>query len=570
MVPRFERILKRDDDTLLPAVSTLPVISEDEEDEISEEEGEEQEQLKSPISKAPGDEEETETSEHSSTSPLLNKFPGRANFPNGDIIGGLRLARNLRDSRIGRLFRSSSFGGRASEQPKDNPVQPPPPRRGGTVGGGVVGGGGGGRGGGVGGGSPAYLRTLSTAISSGGRSQLPGRDKIRPCRTASILSGVSLGSSQKSEEAVLVHSLQMEVEGTRTSVDKLERRLDSLCSDVKDIGSTLQQILKAMGNKPLAPPPKQTSKQKSSESPPSQTEAPQTSSASAEKQPPLTPVNQVKTYMKDAPQRRLLDRQRSAPVLHQGVSPMLRQAGAGGRPQFFFGNSPEKECFSDLFSTACAEGTCGVLRGEFSPSLGRGYLGGVRPSPTLSPLSQGSVNSHTHLIASEDDKGSPRLSGIVEGDDCVGRGRGGEKSQYFNKVAGSDSEHDLLSANGHSSSCSPPTPLSPYSHPRPEPYPHSPSTRFKMSGFRRRGTAPTHHELHRQVSMCIPDPPHLLDRSSGSEESLTKSESLPLEPLDVPSSSPSAIAAHLEEIRAPLSRAESFSDLLQPQDSTEL
>lgn len=79
----------QDDDTLLPAVNTLPVISEDEEEENEDD-------TVSPLPITPcklphiGEEEEGEGGEHSSTSPLLNKAPNRANFPNGDIIGSLR------------------------------------------------------------------------------------------------------------------------------------------------------------------------------------------------------------------------------------------------------------------------------------------------------------------------------------------------------------------------------------------------------------------------------------------------------------------------------------------------
>lgn len=68
---------------LLPAVNTLPVISEDEEDEM-EEEGEVEGTTQT---KTSGDEEDKEDTDHSSSSPLLSKFPGRANFPNGDIMG---------------------------------------------------------------------------------------------------------------------------------------------------------------------------------------------------------------------------------------------------------------------------------------------------------------------------------------------------------------------------------------------------------------------------------------------------------------------------------------------------
>ena len=85
----------QDDDTLLPAINTLPVISEDEEDEMSDD-GEEDVKPLPTVSKLPGDEEESEQTEHSSTSPLLNKFPARTNFPNGDIIGGLRYGLGVR------------------------------------------------------------------------------------------------------------------------------------------------------------------------------------------------------------------------------------------------------------------------------------------------------------------------------------------------------------------------------------------------------------------------------------------------------------------------------------------
>ena len=63
---------------------------------MSDEEEEEEVKPLPVISKPPVDEEETEQTEHSSTSPLISKFPGRSNFPNGDIIGGLRYGHGAR------------------------------------------------------------------------------------------------------------------------------------------------------------------------------------------------------------------------------------------------------------------------------------------------------------------------------------------------------------------------------------------------------------------------------------------------------------------------------------------
>ena len=427
-----------------------------------------------------------------------------------------------------------------------------------------------------------------------------------------------------------MHSLQVELEGTRASVDKLERRLDTLCGDVKNIGSTMQQLLQIMGQQQQQQQQQQQHQQQQqqhqqqqpqqhqplpfSKPPREQKLLPQAEAHS----PPVSaklcgqPVNQVKTYMRDAPARRVLDRQRSVPGLQQGASPLLRQSTvSAGRPQFFFGASPDKECFNDIFTTACTRGTCGVLRGEFSPPslAGRGFPGGGAargPSPTLSPLSQeGSASSHAQLLLGPGEEGEGDRGGEGDRDEDssagllgggvgfaggvgVGVGVGGSgggggdlRSQYYKLAAGSDSEHDLLSStHSHSSSCSPQTPLSPY--PRPDPR-SPPSARFKLPAFRRRGGGPAlalahphphhhhhhpHHHppgLHRQTSVSLPDPPFFPDRSSGSEESLAKSESLPLEPL-----APFVLDTRLEEIRAPLSRAESFTDLVEPQDSTEL
>ncbi|KAK7506782.1 hypothetical protein BaRGS_00002257, partial [Batillaria attramentaria] len=458
--------LSQDDDMLLPAVNTLPHKT------------------------TSGDEDDKDDPEHSSSSPLLTKFPGRAGFPNGDVIG----------------LRSESFKEKEKEKDIVPPLVPPlvpPARRGGLGSMGNIG---------LMGPSPAHLRAVSSPASPATRLQPLRIDKpIRPCRTVPV---ISQAPNPKSEEAVLVHSLQVEVEGTRNSVDNLERRLDSLCHDVKNIGTTLQQLLQSQD-------------------------------------PPAGSLNPLEGSQKPVagPQSPLVGSQNlltgsSNPVV-PGASPLQRQSSSG-RPQFFFGTSPDKECFNDIFTAACTQGTCGNFR-DCSPPLGRDILGSYRPSPTLSPLSQASINSHTRLLGSEDEKGSPRPAGRDF------------RGQYY-KPAGSDSDHDICSTeNGHSSSCSPQTPLSPFS--RPDTF-RLPDARFGPSQFRRRGFGLTHPELVRQGGISAPDPPVVLDLdlSSGSEESLNKPETLQLEPRN----------AQLGEVRAPLSRAESFNDVvIEPQDSTE-
>ncbi|XP_076453438.1 voltage-gated delayed rectifier potassium channel KCNH8-like isoform X2 [Babylonia areolata] len=579
-----------DDDTLLPAINTLPVISEDEEDAISngsdndnkeaeKKEGEKKPTIHHPTpttntttttttttstSKRPpaADDEEIETTEHtdhsSSTSPLLTKFQGsRPSFPNGDIIGGLR-----------------------SSEPRDTPLLPL--RRVTVVGGGGrdTGGGGGGVGVREGGGtSPAYLRTLSSGITPGGRSQTSSvKDSaVRPARPY-------LSNRQSSEDSqtsqTLVQHLQREVEGTRSSVDKLEQRLDVLCSDVKNISTTLRHILLAMGKEPppqhpTPPPPhhpRPPPQPLPTSSPADKAPQPQLPSQAetqspASDKPPSHPVSKVKTYMRSSPPRRVLNRQKSTPgppplPPQQGVSSFGRRASAG--QQFFFGKSPDSENFNDLFTTACTRGSCGAFREEKLPpsSTRRGSGGGEggggagaarSSSPAVSPVSENS-----------------RLVGIDEEVDS-GRRRGSEEfnSQYY-RIAGSDSENDLVGANSHSPGrCSPPSPVSPNMKAEPR----CPAPRLSSSSSSRRSSTPLDPDPHPHTSTpSSPEPPFFLDLSPASEESLFYPGSFRLEPLR-PSEgvSPEPLRPSQgispDQDRAPLSRPESFSDLLPLRDS---
>ncbi|XP_076458511.1 LOW QUALITY PROTEIN: voltage-gated delayed rectifier potassium channel KCNH8-like [Babylonia areolata] len=464
-----------DDDTLLPAVNTLPVISEDEEEEEMSDDNDNEgggggakDDDKPPPSlphtpRTPRtpltplslgrptammmmtEDEESEHSEHSTTSPLLSKLTGRSNFPNGDIIGGLSPLRAGGGSG-GRSGGSSGTSGAAAAGMSPSPAYLRTLSS--SVGPDVRSGGSGSGGGGSGGGGIPYGGVAGVAALLLGRGGDSARARLS--RTSSVASAGGGGGRQKSaEEASLMQSLQTEVEGTRSSVDKLERRMDSLCSDVRDIGATLQHILKAMGQ-PLPPPPPHPPLPASRppdlrDLPPDATHQqhhqqhhfhhphhqqqhsgvlplPLLHSPGQEK---ASGISKVKTYMRDAPpqQRRVVDRQRSA-----------------------------------------APGTCGPIRPELSPSsllrqlagVGVGGKGGPpmegsgggggggRPSPpTLSPLSQG--------LGGDERGGGVGIGGLM----------GEGKNQYYKHV-GSDSEHDVLSINDHSSSCSPQTPRSPF------------------------------------------------------------------------------------------------------------
>ncbi|KAL8577641.1 hypothetical protein ACOMHN_020250 [Nucella lapillus] len=513
-----------EDDTLLPAINTLPVISEDEEDALSNSsEKEEKEEKKTlapqttttPIKHSAGDEEieMTEHIEHSSTSPLINKFQGRSSFPNGDIISGLRLARNLRESRIGRLFRSSSFAG----------------------------------------------RTLSSGLTSAGRPPASSVKESGIHRSVRAPPLIGSGNRQSSDDSHL-HHLQKEVEGTRTSVDKLEQRLDVLCSDVKSINTTLRHILLAIGKEP--PPPSQQPPPpppQHSPLPPPSSSSSQSRSTVAEQHPQLPsetspsethpnhphPVTKVKTYMGSSPSRRVPDRQKSVSAQQQqqqqqqqGISSFGRRASSG--QQFFFGRSPENENFNDLFTTACTQGSCGALRDE-TPSSGssfgsRGHRGGACLSPTISPVLE---SSQGHLGDEEAD--STR--------ETTRRGSEEFKSQYY-RITGSDSDRDLMMSSC-SPSCSPHTPISPSQKLQPS----SSIPGLPVTSFRRDSASPDSNPRH---SVTSPEPPFFLDLSPAQDESLYHHGSHPLDPLRVEEKDLSSD----DEPGAPLSRAESFSDLL--------
>ncbi|XP_025102647.1 potassium voltage-gated channel subfamily H member 8-like isoform X3 [Pomacea canaliculata] len=519
-----------DDDTILPAINTLPVISEDEEEEEVAEKGEDDDKTRTS-----GDEDEGDHPEHSSTSPLLSAFSKRAPFPNGDIMG-FNLARNLRGTKLGRLFKSSSLL-RSESQKEEAHLA----RRGGTSH--LP--------------SAAHLRNLSSSVSStlssGHRVPRRVRDnKMRTCR--SVPTGVH-PTPLKPEDTSLVHNLQAEVEGTRATVDRLDRRIDALSHDVKNITSTLNQILRMMGGSSnqskYSPPPERRDPSRGSASHSTLHQEQQQQDQTHKRQQPQVRTQhssgqQIHTKSDPSPL--------GTPLQQPGAStspaqPSLQSEATSVRPQFFFGTSTGNERFSDLFTSPCDQGGCSKAFRYDGPLLGKGETTSTTAtttacsralSPTMSPLSLSSVNSSTRLLASDDEKGSPRPPG---------RDFHPSKHQYYKP-----SEQDGMGTNGYSSS-SPLTPLSPPNRLDPR---TSPDSRFRqVSAGRRRALGLPHPGLVRQSAM--PDALIALDLSS-SEESLSRLENLPLE----------SKGDHGSDTKAPLSHAESFGDLASPQDTTEL
>lgn len=359
----------------------------------------------------------------------------------------------------------------------------------------------------------------------------------------------------KPEDTSLVHNLQAEVEGTRATVDRLDRRIDALSHDVKNITSTLNQILRMMGGSSnqskYSPPPERRDPPRGSASHSTHQQEQQQQDQTHKRQQPQVRTQhssgqQIHTKSDPSPL--------GTPLQHPAAStspaqPSLQSEATSVRPQFFFGTSTGNERFSDLFTSPCDQGGCSKAFRYDGPLLGKGETTSTTAtttacsralSPTMSPLSLSSVNSSTRLLASDDEKGSPRPPG---------RDFHPSKHQYYKP-----SEQDGMGTNGYSSS-SPLTPLSPPNRLDPR---TSPDSRFRqVSAGRRRALGLPHPGLVRQSAM--PDALIALDLSS-SEESLSRLENLPLE----------SKGDHGSDTKAPLSHAESFSDLGSPQDTTEL
>lgn len=321
-------------------------------------------------------------------------------------------------------------------------------------------------------------------------------------------------SVQKSEEAILVHKLQKEIEGTRNSVDKLDKRMESLNQDVKKIASSLELLLRNFGSQQPPTTPNSSSQSTGLEMRLGESHQPNR----------LHPQDQSNTSPKE----------QASPSILSHLSP-------SNRPQFFFGAPPEVGRFSEIFTSACPHGRCRSPRDEVFPAV-REFPTVARPSPTLSPVSQSSFNSCSRLLGSDDERSSPRF---------CGRDVHSLKTQYY-KGGVVDSDRGVLVTNIQALG-SPTTPLSPLLR--------LDSTKLtenrgKGASFLMKALKSPYPENNRQTGNIQP---FILDLSSGSEESLNE-----------PKGGATQCNSRYEAVRAPLIRPESISDLASVHDTTEV
>ncbi|XP_055870804.1 potassium voltage-gated channel subfamily H member 8-like isoform X3 [Biomphalaria glabrata] len=236
-----------DDESLTTApVITLPSISEDEEEEDEDNNNDLTSKKRSRPTKLvkareDHDDEGGEGRGNTSTSPLLNQLnresssnewlAGRGKLPNGHI--GATLSISEKRLEMDEAPAGHTASPLASSVPT-TPTQPPsfiPTRSKPNI-------------------PPPLLSALALRRTASGGSRLihrRSREKLKSCRTLPTLNSVS---SDRSIEQVMVHTLQMELEGTRDSVIGLERRLDDLHDDLSNIARNVNSLLRLVSSSP--------------------------------------------------------------------------------------------------------------------------------------------------------------------------------------------------------------------------------------------------------------------------------------------------------------------------------
>ncbi|BFZ21773.1 hypothetical protein BsWGS_24811 [Bradybaena similaris] len=214
-----------DESSSAAPVITLPSISEDEEENADNNNEASKEKLKGDDFDCDGDDDKG----HTSLSPLLSRehshictgewVTGRGRLPNGHI------ANTIRDETLG----LSNVTPAMSSVPT-TPTQQTLNLRAKL--------------------GPLSLSSLAMRRASSGMPRLihkRGRDKMKTCRTLPTLNSVT---SERSVEQVMVHTLQMELEGTRDTVIGLERRLDDLHDDLSSISRNVDSLLRLVSQSP--------------------------------------------------------------------------------------------------------------------------------------------------------------------------------------------------------------------------------------------------------------------------------------------------------------------------------
>ncbi|XP_012936081.1 potassium voltage-gated channel subfamily H member 4 isoform X2 [Aplysia californica] len=249
-----------DESSTAAPVITLPSISEDEEEEDNDEDNNNEEGMtckERPKSNQHRDDEEDEAGEgrgNTPLSPLLAQFSrseshmsssdwlaSRGRLPNGHIASALSLRFGKHQQKLRQWINRARKRddvpptpaspsvpttpttpvGHVSQRPKLGPVTPSL--------------------------SSLALRRTAAASSTRLMHRRAARDKLKPCRTLPTLNTVS---SERSVEQVMVHTLQMELEGTRDTVIGLERRLDDLHEDLSSISRNVDSLLRLVSQSP--------------------------------------------------------------------------------------------------------------------------------------------------------------------------------------------------------------------------------------------------------------------------------------------------------------------------------
>ncbi|XP_048237827.1 potassium voltage-gated channel subfamily H member 8-like isoform X1 [Haliotis rufescens] len=217
---------EEEEESPIAPVITLPSISEDEEENTDDDDDDRKAGgFISKLQFADEDTDQSDTRDHSSSSPLLNQSDSSLHtiVPNGDLQG-LSSSHPAGHGRLPRWFTTPARPHQRTDMEKEDVL----PNR-----------------------KPS-LATAEMRFPTGGvkryrqnRGGGGAAAKMRGGRPMPVLSQVS---SQRSQEAVLVHSLQVEMEGTRNAVETLEHRIDTMSREVKTISQNVDYILKAINS----------------------------------------------------------------------------------------------------------------------------------------------------------------------------------------------------------------------------------------------------------------------------------------------------------------------------------
>ncbi|XP_067648640.1 potassium voltage-gated channel subfamily H member 8-like isoform X3 [Haliotis asinina] len=215
---------EEEEESPIAPVITLPSISEDEEENTDDDDDDGKTGgIINKLQFADEDTDQSDTRDHSSSSPLLNQSDSSLHtiVPNGDLQG-LSSSHLAGQSRLPRWFATPTRPHQRNDMEKEDVL----PNRKPSL-------------------ATAEMRFPTGGVKRYRQNRGGAASKIRGGRPMPVLSQVS---NQRSQEAVLVHSLHVEMEGTRNAVETLEHRIDAMSREVKNISQNVDYILKAINS----------------------------------------------------------------------------------------------------------------------------------------------------------------------------------------------------------------------------------------------------------------------------------------------------------------------------------